>query len=219
MKRRYWRNGALIGLMTMAGGGMRDGAASSGRLLDEGRQTVKVGEAAAEFTASDSVGERHHLSDYRGKFVVLEWHSSACPLAEEQYESGEMQRLQKEWTSKGVVWLTVISSVPGKRGYVTPSEENDYLAKMDSAPTAALLDPSGQLGHLYEVQTTPEMRVINPQGALIYAGAMESRGATKAADARETANYVAQALSEAMAGQAVRAPVMKPQGCPAKYKD
>jgi hypothetical protein len=77
-----------------------------------------------------------------------------------------MQRLQKEWTGRGVVWFTVISSAPGKQGYVTASDENDYLAKMQAAPTAALLDPDGTIGHLYSAKTSPHM-IINPQGVVI----------------------------------------------------
>jgi hypothetical protein len=196
-------------------------------------QLAKVGQAAPEFTASDSVGERHHLGDYRGKFVVLEWHSSACPLAQEQYESGAMQRLQEEWVAKGVIWLTVISAAPGKRGYVTPAQENDYMAKMNAAPAAALLDPSGQLGRLYDVKTTPEMFVINPGGTLIYAGAMynrtwltqgakhgskqSSKQGPDAANAQGAENYVAEALTEAMAGRVVKTPVTQPYGCLVKY--
>src|SRR5947207_6579861 len=118
---------------------------------------AKVGESAPDFTATDSNGSSHTLSAYRGKFVVLEWHNQGCPYTRKHYESGNMQRLQKEWTTKGVVWLSVISSAPGTQGYVTASQENDYLKKMNAAPTAVLLDPDGALGHLYAAKTTPHM--------------------------------------------------------------
>jgi peroxiredoxin len=182
-----------------------------------------VGQAAPDFTASDSVAQRHHLSDYHGKFVVLEWHNDKCAFTRGQYESGDMQRLQKEWTAKGVIWLTVISSAPGKQGYVTPSQENDFLAKMDAVPTAALLDPSGQLGRLYDAKTTPEMRVINPQGVLIYAGAIDNRGMShqgaKQTDAKGAENYVSEALTEAMGGHEVKTSATRSYGCPVKYSD
>jgi peroxiredoxin len=110
---------------------------------------VKVGDAGPDFTGTDSHGQPHKLSDYRGKFVVLEWHNNGCPFTKKHYESGNMQRLQKEWTGKGVVWFTVISSAPGEQGYVTANQENDYMQKMHAAPTAALLDPKGEIGHLY----------------------------------------------------------------------
>ena len=108
---------------------------------------VKAGDPAPDFTGADSHGQTHKLSDYRGKFVVLEWHNNGCPFTKKHYESGNMQRLQKEWTNKGVVWFTVISSSPGSQGYVTAGEENDYMQKMHAAPTAALLDAKGDIGH------------------------------------------------------------------------
>src|SRR5580658_1298876 len=80
---------------------------------------AKVGEAAPDFQGTDSNGQTHQLSSYHGKYVVLEWHNNGCPFTKKHYETGNMQRLQKEWTAKGVVWLTIISSAPGKQGYVT----------------------------------------------------------------------------------------------------
>jgi len=86
---------------------------------------VRVGDSAPTFTATDSHGQKHNLSDYKGKMVVLEWHNQGCPYTQKHYNSGNMQKLQKEWTGKGVVWLTVISSAPGQQGYVTADQEND----------------------------------------------------------------------------------------------
>ena len=125
---------------------------------------VRVGEAAPNFTATDSYGHQHSLAQYKGKYVVLEWHNQGCPYTKKHYESGNMQKLQKLWTGKGVVWFTVISSAPGEQGYVTAAQENDYVKRMGAAPTAVLLDPNGDLGHLYGAKTTPHMFVINPQG-------------------------------------------------------
>ena len=182
-------------------------------------QAAKVGQPAPEFSAVDSTGTMHHLSEYRGKFVVLEWHNNGCPYTRKHYESGNMQRLQKEWTAKGVIWLTVISSAPGKQGYVTPAQENDYLAKMNAVPTAALLDPTGQVGYLYDAKTTPQMFVINPQGVLIYDGAMDNRPTTDLSDVEGAENYVSEALTAAMAGKPVQTAVTRPYGCSVKYAD
>src|SRR5438876_1033478 len=137
-----------------------------------GNPADKVGEPAPDFTAKASDGKSYRVSDYRGKFVVLEWHNNGCPYTRKHYDSGNMQKLQKEWIARGVVWFTVISSASGKQGYVTPEEENAYLTRMQAAPTAALLDPSGEVGHLYNAKTTPQMVVINPQGLIIYDGAI-----------------------------------------------
>ena len=178
---------------------------------------ARVGDPAPNFTAVDSNGQSHSLAEYHGKFVVLEWHNNGCPYTQKHYNSGNMERLQKEWTQKGVVWLTVISSAPGTQGYVTAGEENDYKRRMNAAPTAALLDPTGNLGHLYDAKTTPHMFIINPSGVLIYDGAIDDKPTHDAADIASSTNYVTQALSEAMAGKPVRTPTSRPYGCSVKY--
>jgi hypothetical protein len=180
---------------------------------------AKVGEAAPEFTATASNGKTFRLSDYRGKYVVLEWHNNGCPYVGKHYNSGNMQRLQKQWTSRGVVWFTILSSAPGKQGYVTASEENEYLAKMQAAPTAALLDPTGEIGHLYEAKTSPQMVAINPQGVVIYSGAVDDKPTTDMQDVPNATNYVSLALEEAMAGKQVQTAATRPYGCSVKYAD
>jgi peroxiredoxin len=178
---------------------------------------AKVGETAPDFTASDSNGQSQKLSSYRGKYVVLEWHNQGCPYTKKHYETGNMQKLQKEWTGKGVVWLTVISSAPGKQGYVTASEENDYVKRTNSAPTAVLLDPKGDLGRMYGAKTTPHMYIIDPQGNLIYNGAIDDRPTADQADVAGAKNYVSQALDEATAGKQVSTASTTPYGCTVKY--
>jgi len=177
----------------------------------------KVGELAPDFKATDSNGQTHQLSEYRGKFVVLEWHNNGCPYTRKHYESGNMQHLQKVWTSQGVIWFTVISSAPGQQGYVTAQQENEYLKRMNAAPTAALLDPQGDVGRLYAAKTTPHMFVINADGVLIYDGAIDSKATTDQSDVAAATNYVSQALQEAMAGKAVSTPTSRPYGCSVKY--
>jgi hypothetical protein len=179
----------------------------------------KVGEAAPEFTGTASNGKTFRLSDYRGKFVVLEWHNNGCPFVGKQYNSGNMQRLQKQWTGQGVAWFTILSSAPGRQGYVTAMEENDYLAKMQAAPTAALLDPSGAIGHLYDAKTSPQMIVISPQGTVIYDGAIDNKPTTDLNDVPGATNYVNLALEQAMAGKPVETPATRPYGCSVKYGD
>jgi len=180
---------------------------------------AQVGQPAPEFTATDSNGQVHTLSQYRGKFVVLEWTNRGCPYTQKHYNSGNMQRLQREWTSRGVIWLTVVSSAPGKQGYVTASEENAYLKQANAAPTAVLLDPTGALGHLYDAKTTPHMFIINPQGTLIYNGAIDDRPTTDVADVNGAKNYVSAALGEATAGKPVGTPTSRPYGCSVKYAE
>jgi hypothetical protein len=154
---------------------------------------------------------------YRGEYVVLEWHNHDCPYTMKHYESGNMQSLQKQWTAKGVVWLTVISSAPGTQGYVDATQENAYLQKSGARPTGAILDSSGAIGHLYDAKTTPNMFIIDPGGKLIYAGAIDDHPTTDVADIPSSKNYVSAALTEAMTGQAVQVAYTRPYGCSVKY--
>ena len=179
---------------------------------------AKVGDAAPDFTATDSRGQTHKLSEYRGKYVVLEWTNSNCPFTRKHYTSGNMQALQKEWTAKGVVWLTVLSSAPGNDGYKTAAEENAWVEQIHAAPTAVLLDPSGALGHEYEAKTTPDMYVIDASGKLIYSGAIDDRRTVDLSDVKGAKNYVSDALSEAMAGQPVQIAYTRSYGCSVKYQ-
>ena len=187
--------------------------------LGAAAQSVRVGDPAPNFTATDSRGQSESLSQFKGKYVVLEWHNNSCPFTKKHYTSGNMQNLQKEWTAKGVAWFTVLSTAPGNQGYMTPSAENDYLAQMHAVPTAALLDADGKLGHLYNAKTTPQMIVIDPKGTLIYDGAIDDKATPDPGDIQGANNYVSDALSAAMAGKPVNPSYTRPYGCSVKYPD
>ncbi|NWG14110.1 MAG: thioredoxin family protein [Acidobacteria bacterium] len=178
---------------------------------------VKVGEQAPSFAAKDSKGKEHKLSDYSGKYIVLEWHNQGCPFVQKHYDTGNMQKLQREWTSKGVIWLTVISSAPGKQGYVTGPQADAYVNEKKAAPSAVLLDPSGTMGRAYSAKTSPHMIVVDPKGVVIYNGAIDDRPTAEKGDVSGARNYVAAALTEAMAGKAVTTPTTVPYGCSVKY--
>lgn len=180
-------------------------------------RAVQPGEPAPDFTAQDTHGQTHTLAQYKGKYVVLEWHNHECPYTRKHYASGNMQRLQREWTSKGVIWFTVISSAPGQQGYMTADQENAFLQQANASPTAVLLDPSGQLGHLYGAKTTPHMFVINPEGVLVYDGAIDDQPTTDPSDMSSAHNYVSEALQESMSGKAVTTPTTRSYGCSVKY--
>jgi hypothetical protein len=190
----------------------------SAGILSAGAQ-VKVGAAAPAFMGTDSNGKTESLDQFKGKYVVLEWHNQGCPFTKKHYESGNMQALQKEWTAKGVVWFTVISSAPGQDGYMTASAENAYVKKVGADPTAVLLDSQGKIGHLYDAKTTPQMVVIDPAGKVIYDGAIDDKPTSEASDIKGAKNYVNDALSAAMAGRPVATPYTRPYGCSVKYAD
>ena len=180
-------------------------------------RALPAGSAAPEFKGVDSNGVEHSLSEYRGNYVVLEWANQGCPYEQKHYLSGNMESLQKQWTGKGVVWLSIISSAPGEQGYVTPAQENDYLKSMKASPTAALLDPKGAIGHLYDARTTPHMFVIDPVGKIVYQGAIDDKPTPDPSSLKTADNYLNDALNAAMAGKPVAVAVTKPYGCSVKY--
>ncbi len=183
-------------------------------------QAVENGKHAPDFSLTDSKGEKRTLSDYRGKFVVLEWLNHGCPFVKKHYDMDykNMQGLQKEFTKKGVVWLSIISSAEGKQGHMTPDEANEAVREKKASPTAMLLDPDGKVGRLYGAKTTPHMYIIDPEGKLIYQGAIDDKSSFRKATIEKANNYVRLALNEAMSGQPVSNPVTKPYGCSVKYK-
>ena len=180
---------------------------------------ARVGNQAPAFTVHDSRGQSQSLVQFRGRYVVLEWHNQGCPYTRKHYVSGNMQALQKEWTAKGVVWFTVISSAPGSQGYVTPFQENQYLAQMHAAPTAVLMDSEGKIGRLYDAKTTPQMIVIDAAGKVIYDGAIDNRPTSDPEDVKGADNYVSDALTASMAGKPVTTAFTRPYGCAVKYED
>lgn len=185
--------------------------------LSSTASAVKVGEPAPEFTVKDSKGNHHRLSDGSGKFIVLEWHNQGCPFVQKHYETGNMQKLQKEWTAKGVVWFTVISSAPGKQGHMTGSQADAYVSDKRAAPTAVLLDETGTMGRAYGAKTSPHMIVVNSRGLVTYNGAIDDKPTTEKSDVPGARNYVSAALTEAMAGKPVTTATSQPYGCSVKY--
>ena len=177
----------------------------------------EVGKPAPDFTLEDLSGKKHELSDLKGKYVVLEWVNFGCPFVKKHYGSENMQKLQKEFTEKGVVWLSICSSAPGKQGNETPDAAKSGLTQFGSAATAYLVDEGGKVGRLYNAKTTPEMFVVNPEGVLIYAGAIDDKPTPNPATVANSKNYVKAALNEATSGKDVSVPSTKPYGCSVKY--
>jgi peroxiredoxin len=178
---------------------------------------VEVGQSAPNFSLPDTNGKNHQLSQYKGKWVVLEWYQPDCPFVRKHYGSGNMQALQKEFTSKGVVWLSIDSSAPGQEGNYPADKLNEIASSQGAARTALLLDPDGKVGHAYGAKTTPDMYIINPEGKLVYEGAIDSKPTTVVADLKTATNYVKVALDDSMTGKSVTQTVTRPYGCSVKY--
>ena len=177
-----------------------------------------VGGNAPDFSAPDARGNTHSLSQYKGKYVVLEWFNPECPFVKKHYGSGNMQKLQEEYTGKGIVWLTIDSNAPGTEGNITPEQAEKIMSSWKTHQTALLLDPEGKAGRAYGAKNTPNMVVINPEGKLIYEGAIDSKATPNPADIPNSTNYVRVALDESLAGKAVTTSSTRPYGCSVKYK-
>ena len=176
-----------------------------------------VGESAPAFTLSDTDGDKHSLSDFEGKYVVLEWLNFECPFVGKHYGTGNMQQLQQTYTKKDVVWLSIVSSAEGKQGYYPPEEMTAQKNKHDAHMSAILMDPSGDVGRTYGATVTPHMYVINPEGTLIYKGGIDDKPTTDEADVKGATNYVDNALTQAMNGKEVDPKTASPYGCTIKY--
>jgi peroxiredoxin len=177
----------------------------------------KLNHQAPDFTVVDSNGKAHQLSNYSGNVVVLEWTNPECPFVKKHYQSGNMQALQKEFTDRGVVWLSVVSSGKGKQGYMSNEEANVYLQKQKADPTALVRDPDGKLGKLYGARTTPHIFIINKRGQLVYTGAIDSIRSTLPDDIAKAKPYVKEVLTDLLAGRSVKLKKTQPYGCSVKY--
>jgi len=177
----------------------------------------EVGQPAPAFTAAGSDSKMHSLADYRGKYVVLEWLNHECPYVRKHYDTKNMQALQEQLTGKDVVWVSVISSAPGKQGHSTAAEANANTEAKGAHPTVVILDEEGEVGRAYEAKTTPHMFVIDPEGTLIYKGAIDDQPSFDQATVAAAKNYVRQGTGEAMSGKPVSEPVTQPYGCSIKY--
>ncbi len=177
-----------------------------------------VGSAAPDFSLPDAKGGTHSLSQYKGKYVVLEWFNPECPFVKKHYGGGNMQKLQDQYTNKGVVWLTIDSNAPGTEGSITPEQAQKISESWKTHQTALLLDPEGKAGRAFGAKNTPHMVIINPEGKIAYEGAIDSKASPNPADIPSSTNYVKAALDESLAGKSVTTPQTKPYGCSVKYK-
>ena len=177
----------------------------------------QVGQPAPAFSVADTRGKTWTLADLAGRTTVLEWTNHDCPFVRKHYGAGNMQALQKEAVGQGVLWLSVISSAPGKQGHVSAAEADDLTRSRGAAPTAVLLDETGAMGRAYAARTTPHMYVIGPDGTLRYMGGIDDRATTDPADIPGAKAYVRAALADLAAGRSVADAVTRPYGCSVKF--
>jgi peroxiredoxin len=186
-------------------------AAVCGVLAASAAMAQAVGEPAPAFTATDAAGKRVSLADYKGKYVVLEWTNPDCPFVQKHYDSGNMPATQKAAVAKGAAWLSIQTAAPDAKELLA------WQKAKSAAPTATVLDSDGKVARAYKAKTTPHMYIVDPQGKLVYAGAIDNRPTADKADVKGATNYVTAALGEAMAGKPVSQPSTKAYGCSVKY--
>jgi peroxiredoxin len=204
--------------MVLAGLGLAAGLSTVALIKGPAAEAaVATGANAPSFAAVDTAGKTRSLAEFAGKTVVLEWTNHDCPFVVKHYASGNMQALQKAAAADNVVWLTVISSAPGKQGYVAPARADELTKTRAAAPTAVLLDPKGDMGRAFDAKTTPHMFVINAQGVVVYQGAIDDKPSPDKATLAGATNYLTAALADVKAGRTVATATTKPYGCSVKY--
>jgi len=172
---------------------------------------------APNFTLDAASGKKISLSDLKGKYVVLEWWNNGCPVVQKHYTSGNIPKLQKEFTDQGVVWLAICSSAPGKQGHVTAADANAVMKAMGGKPTDILLDPTGVTGRAYKATATPQLVLIGPKGELLYNGAIDDNPRANGEAILKSENYLRRAWEEVKSGKPVSMPVTQAYGCSVKY--
>jgi len=170
---------------------------------------LEIGTAAPQFELFDHVAkESVRLSEFHGKYVVLEWINPDCPNVKRLYERKIMQHLQRDYRIKGVIWLAINST-----HYMT-NEDDLSWHDIHRIKYRILSDKSGQVGHIYGAKTTPHLFIINPEGILVYQGALDNNPEQAH---KKTINYVKLALDELLSGQTVTIKETEPYGCQVKY--
>jgi peroxiredoxin len=193
------------------------GIALTAGLVAIAQAAVAPGVFAPDFTLTSVDGASVKLSQYRGKYVVLEWFNSECPFVQKHYNSGNMQNLQSNYTGKGVVWLAINSTNPKHFNYRDAKRSRQIISDWKAKPDSLLLDPDGRVGRAYGARTTPHMYIIDPEGKLLYMGGIDDKPSTNARDIPGARNYVTAALDELLAGRDVSDSDTRPYGCSIKY--
>jgi peroxiredoxin len=177
----------------------------------------RLGAPAPDFHVKDATGRLRSLGEFRGKILVLEWTSDACPYSHKHYDSHNMQRLQARARQQGVAWLTVMTAPKGSAGYMTAAQVRAWETKVGSRATAVLLDHDAVMARAYEAKTTPHMFIVDPDGRLVYMGGIDDRPYADPASLKGATNYVALALADLKAHRPIADPVTRPYGCAVEY--
>lgn len=219
MKANFWQKATCTLLLLSLWGGAESVVSERAVYAAESSASTSiasVGKPAPAFSLTDSSGQKRSLSDAAGKVLVLEWINFGCPFVQKHYNAGTMQKLQKTYTGKGVIWYSICSSAEGRQGNFAPAKINELIKQNNASQTAYLFDPDGAVGHAYGATATPHMFVINSKGILVYAGAIDDNPSADISD-KATTNYVQKALDETLANKPVSVSSSPAYGCSVKY--
>jgi peroxiredoxin len=180
---------------------------------------ARVGAPAPDFTLTDLDGKSVSLSQYRGKVVVLEWFNPGCPFVRNAHTAGSLKGLAEKHAGSGVVWLAINSGGAGKQGAGVDANREGVTQFGMQHPV--LIDETGKVGQLYGAERTPHMYVVNPEGVLVYKGAIDNSpdGEGQSPEGGKLVNYVDGAISAVRSGAKVSPEETKAYGCSVKYQN
>lgn len=176
-----------------------------------------INKPAPDFSVVDVNGKVQTLKQYKGKIVVLEWIDPDCSYDNKHYRAGNIPAMQKKAEADGVVWLSVNSAGKGLQGDISGAPLNGWLKQVNWSGKSYIRDLKGEVGKAYRATATPGMYIVDKQGVLRYAGAIDSIPSQDPSDIAKAKNYVKAALAEVQAGKPVTKPVTRPYGCTVKY--
>lgn len=171
---------------------------------------AEIGQPAPSFVLKDLNGKEHSLAQYKGKTVVLEWFSPACPTCKRAYAEGPLDTMPERYVKDGMVWLSINSEAPTNKA--ASVEANRKFVDKYKMQAPLLFDPTGVVGRSYGAKTTPHMYVIDPQGVLIYRGALDNAPSGKTDDGTPVVSYIDAAVADLKAGQPVKVAETKSYG-------
>lgn len=179
--------------------------------------SAEPGKPAPALSLTNLDGQTIDLAQFKGKWVALEWTNPECPFVRKHYNSGNMQSTQHAAQTLGVTWIQINSTNPNHSEYKTPAQMKAWNTEQKAVLTEATLDQNGKTGKAYGAKTTPQMVLINPQGLVVYNGAIDSIRSADPTDVSKATNYMKQAMAEGTSGKTISTPSARPYGCSIKY--
>lgn len=177
-----------------------------------------AGEQAPAFSLESVSGETYSLDQFRGEYVVLEWMNFRCRTVDELYKNQTLPAMQASLREEGVVWLSIVSEASGKQGQVSPEKMQQQIEKRGGKQEAVLIDATGAVGQTYGARVSPHMVVVDPEGKMIYQGALDNQPRGNPVDGEPAINYVTTALRQSMQGEEVAFAVTEAYGCEIRYE-